>query len=158
MSIKIKLERNIAEKSIKNYVLFCDENFKIQGLDKLSLANQSRVINKTISNNKLKDETFLSFNINPNQKIILVKLKQSSSSLENEEIGAKYYNFIKKNSIFNSTFFENNIIEASSKKSNFTDEFFHGVQLRSYEFNKYKSKRKIDFYVISILSKKNLLR
>ena len=96
MSIKIKLERNIAEKSIKNYVLFCDENFKIQGLDKLSLANQSRVINKTISNNKLKDETFLSFNINPNQKIILVKLKQSSSSLENEEIGAKYYNFIKK--------------------------------------------------------------
>ena len=59
MSIKIKLERNIAEKSIKNYVLFCDENFKIQGLDKLSLANQSRVINKTISNNKLKDETFI---------------------------------------------------------------------------------------------------
>ena len=83
-----------------------------------------------------------------------MKLKQSSSSLENEEIGAKYYNFIKKNSIFNSTFFENNIIEASSKKSNFTDEFFHGVQLRSYEFNKYKSKRKIDFYVISILIKK----
>ena len=35
MSIKISLKKNISEKNIKNYVLFADENFKINGLSRL---------------------------------------------------------------------------------------------------------------------------
>ena len=157
MSIKIKIERNIAEKSIKNYVLFCDEDFKIRGLSKLSLANQANIINKTINNNKIKDENFLSFNLNPNQKIILIKVKNNSSQLENETNGAKFYNYIKKNSFFDSTFLEKNIYDIIQKNSNFTDEFFHGIQLRSYEFKKYKSKIKNDLFKINILNKNNLV-
>ena len=157
MSIKIKIERNIAEKSIKNYVLFCDENFKINGLAKLSLADKSNIINKTINSNKIKEENFLSFNINPDQKIILVKLTKDNSQLENEKIGAKFYDYIKKNSILSSTFLENNIHELNKKNLNFIDEFFHGAKLKSYDFNKYKSKKKTSSFDIKIFSKSGLI-
>ena len=54
MSIKITLKSNINDKLVKNYVLFCDENFKIFGLSKLSLNKQSEIINKTVNSNNLK--------------------------------------------------------------------------------------------------------
>ena len=66
------------------------------GLRNLPLTEDVVKINKTIKNNKLKDKDFLLFNLNPSQKILLIKIKSSKSSLDNEKIGAKFYNFIKK--------------------------------------------------------------
>ena len=62
MSIKISLKKNISEKNIKNYVLFADENFKINGLSRISLNKQSNLLNKAIISNKLYTKTFLQFN------------------------------------------------------------------------------------------------
>ena len=88
MSIKISLKKNISEKNIKNYVLFTDENFKINGLSRLSLNKQSNLLNKAIISNKLHSKTFLQFNLNPSQKIILIKLNKNQSSVDNEKKGA----------------------------------------------------------------------
>ena len=52
MSIKISYKNSISEKLIKNYVLFANEEFKINGLKKLSLSRQSNQINRTINSNK----------------------------------------------------------------------------------------------------------
>ncbi len=153
MSIKISFKKNIIENKIKNYILFTNDNLKIRGLDKTPLSKLSNIINKTINNNKLKDKNFQHFNINSNQRIILIKLKDSSSSLENERLGAKFYDYIKSNIIQSSTFLENNIKELSQKNKNFLDEFFHGAKLKSYVFNKYKSKKKSLLFEITILSK-----
>ena len=49
MSIKISYKKGISEKTIKNYVLFANEEFKINGLNKLSLSKQSNQINRTIN-------------------------------------------------------------------------------------------------------------
>ena len=38
MAIKISFKKNISENKIENYILFTDENFKIGGLDKISLS------------------------------------------------------------------------------------------------------------------------
>ena len=46
MSIKISLKKNISEKNIKNYVLFANEDFKIDGLAESSLK---RTLNSSIS-------------------------------------------------------------------------------------------------------------
>ena len=101
MSIKISLKKNISEKNIKNYVLFTDENFKINGLSRLSLNKQSNLLNKAIISNKLHSMTFLQFNLNPSQKIILIKLNKNQSSVDNEKKGAEFYKYIKENNIFN---------------------------------------------------------
>ena len=74
MSIKISLKKSISSKVVKNYVLFCNENFKINALSNLNLKNQSNFINKLINSNKLTKKDFLIFNITSIQKIILVKI------------------------------------------------------------------------------------
>ena len=72
MSIKISFKTPVAEKNIKNYVLFANENFEINGLSKLTLNKHSNLIKKTINSNKSKNTDFLTFNFNSNQKITLI--------------------------------------------------------------------------------------
>ena len=52
MSIKISHKKRIAEKNIKNYVLFADEEFVVSGLKKIHLVKNENQINKTIYPNK----------------------------------------------------------------------------------------------------------
>ena len=158
MAIKLSFKKNISENKIKNYILFSDENFKIMGINAISLAKQSNLINKIIANNKSKDKNFLLLNINSTQNVILIKLQSKISSFKNEKLGAEFYSFIKSNSIFSSTFIDNNIREISKKNKFFLDEFFHGAQLKSYEFNKYKTKKKNSLFEIDVLDKKSILR
>ena len=141
MSIKISYKKGIAEKSIKNYVLFSNEDFTINGLKKLSLRDSEIKINKTIISYKSKKKDIISFNIKPNQKITLIKVKKNQTATDNEKNGANFYNFAKANLLTDLTFFENNFIETQNKNKSFIDEFFHGMQLKSYEFVKYKTKK-----------------
>ena len=142
MSIQISYKKQINEKLIKNYVLFSDDGFKIDALNEMTLGNKASFIKEIIKKNESKKGNFLAFNINSIQRIILISLKKKTNSLENEKIGADFYNFIKSNSFFNLTLIEKNIRAARKNNSNILEEFLHGIELKSYEFNKYKSKKK----------------
>ena len=156
MSIKISYKNSISEKIIKNYVLFANEEFKINGLNKLSLNKQSNQINRTINSNKSKKKEFIIFNLNPDQKIILIKIKNNQTSTDNEKKGANFYNFVKSNLLTNLTFFDNNIYETQTKNKIFIEEFLHGMQLKSYEFNKYKTKKEMTDMNINIVFRKKI--
>ena len=147
MSIKISLKKNISEKNVKNYVLLSNEDFKIGGLAGTSLINHSNYINNAVNSDKTNSKNFLIFNLNSNQKVIVIKLKKEQNSLENEKIGAEFFNFIEKNFINYLTFLETNIEAASKKKKFFFDEFLHGAQLKSYTFTKYKTSKKKRFRI-----------
>ena len=97
---------------------------------------------KVLTQILIKKKKFLLFNLKPRQKIIIIKIKKNQSSLENEKIGAEFYNFVKQNSLFNFTLLENNILETNIKNKFFLEEFLHGAQLKSYIFEKYKTKKK----------------
>ena len=140
MSIKITYKNNKSESSIQNYALFTNEKFQIYGLRKLSIHNASNQINKIIRTyNDLNKKSFLFFNLSPNKKLLLIKLKDSQKFIENEKIGAKFYDFLKLDPNLKLTFYESNIKDTSSKNKNFFDEFIHGFKLKSYIFDKYKS-------------------
>ncbi len=81
MSIKISQKNKVEDKQVKNYVLFAGEGFEIFGLNKISLNSQSSFIKKSINSNKSKDKEFLVFNLNPTQKIILIKIKKKTTVL-----------------------------------------------------------------------------
>ena len=115
MSIKINLKKSINDNAIKNYALFTDQEYKVNSLNKLRLSKFTYEINKTINSNKSTKKDFLIFNLNPHQKIILIKLKKDISSLNNEKVGANFYNFIKSNSIKNLTFISDNFSEIFKK-------------------------------------------
>ena len=158
MSVKISTKKNISENKIKNFILFSDENFKIKGLNKTFLAKNSNLIDKLVSNNRIDGLDFLSLNLNSKQRIIIIKTSNINSSLKNEKMGAKFFDYLKKNSIFHSVCIESNIKEIAQKNQNFLDEFLHGLQLKSYEFNKYKTfkKDKRKNFEIDILIKSQL--
>ena len=145
MSIKLSIKKSYNEKMVKNYVFFTNEDFKIDALDKSVVGKFSNQIKKTINSSELKNKEFLSFNLNPSQKIILIKLKKNQSSLENEKIGAKFFDYTKSNSFFKIAFFEQNIYQIKSNSKYFFDEFILGVKLKSYIFDKYKTKKIIKF-------------
>ena len=142
MSFKISFKKNIVKNKIRNFVLFSDEKYKVFGLDKSLLSKDINNINKNIKNNEIKDKNFLTFNLNSNQKVIVVKLKNFLSSTENEKLGAEFYSHIKENQISNSTLLEDNFREFTKKNKNLLDQFIHGAKLKSYSFDKYKTKKK----------------
>ena len=155
MSIKLSIKKNLNENLVKNYVFFTSEDFKIIALNKLAVSKSSKEINKTINSNDLKNKEFLSFNLNPTQRIILIKIKKNQSSLDNEKIGAKFYDYIKSNSYYKISFFEQNINEINLKSKYFFDEFILGIKLKSYIFDKYKSKKNNKNFEIELVLKTN---
>ena len=121
MSIKIRLKNSLNEKLVKNHVFFTNQDFKIAGFNKLSIFKHSDFIIKSISSNKSSDKNFLSFDIGPTQKILLIKIKNNQSSLDIEKIGADFYSYLKSNSFLKSTFYEHNIKNANSNNQYFFD-------------------------------------
>ncbi len=153
MSIKISIKNSLNQKSVKNHVFFTNKNFKINELSKLPISKFSSFINQSLSTNALSDKNFLSLDINASQKVIFIKIKDSQSPLDVEKIGAEFYVYLKSNSYLKTTFYEQNIRNTFPKNKFFFDQFAQGLQLKSYEFNKYKSKSKEKKFDIEILSK-----
>ena len=151
MTIKVNYINSKDLKNTKNLALFSDENFKIFNLKFLGLPNQN-IINELIQNNNEKKKKILHLNLNKKQNLIIIKTnKKHQTNIDNEKLGAEFYDFINSNSINNLLFFDQNFFD-----NNFIDEFFHGIGLKSYQFKKYKSQKETkEFKInISIKSKK----
>ncbi len=54
------------------------------------------------------------------------------------------------------TFFDNNILATQTKNKIFLEEFIHGMQIKGYEFNKYKTKKEITDININIVYRKKI--
>ena len=151
MTIKLNFLKNIDLKSSKNLALFSDENFKILNFKALDLPNQG-LVSDLIQNNKDKKKNILHLNINKKQNLLIVKLNKKQDSLENEKLGAIFYDFIDSHLIDNLTFIDQNFTYKDLNQT-FIDEFFHGIELKSYQFKKYKSKKDIKELKINIIYK-----
>ncbi|MDA9726316.1 leucyl aminopeptidase [Candidatus Pelagibacter sp.] len=125
-------------------------------------TNQNKIVkslNKSLFANKLfLDTKFLIQNLN-SKTYIFVNCTKSKTSLDYEKLGSNLFLFLKNNKIEKS-FFETNL----SKITNIQlEKFLHGAQLKSYEFNVYKTDKSknitTNLYVVGHKSKKtNLLR
>ncbi len=125
-------------------------------------TTQNKIIkslNKSIFSNKLfLERKFLIQNIN-DKIYVFVNCTKSKTSLDYEKLGSNLFLFLKNNKIEKS-FFETNL----SKITNIQlEKFLHGAQLKSYEFNVYKTDKSknltTNLYVVGHKSKKtNLLR
>jgi leucyl aminopeptidase len=141
MKLEIKKNNNNQEKFIKNYALFTDENFILGSLKNTKLSSKVPELNKTIQSYKNTKSNIISFNLNSDQKIIFIKLKKNLSFLEIEQLGAELYEHADKNLINQMSFLKQNISNLRIKEDYFFDYFLMGVQLKSYQFSKYKTKK-----------------
>jgi len=151
MTIQINYKTSNSKKVSSNLVLFVDEKFNIIGLKKHISNSEFSYISDLLKNSDLK-KSLLVFEINSKKTIFLVSIKKDIKTSDIENLGAKFHSYInydKQNDYFI------NSDTASSKIENFVGYFLHGIKLKSYEFNIYKSKKNKKIISINVIGNKN---
>jgi leucyl aminopeptidase len=151
MSIKINYSNKVSSKSSNNLVLFTEENFNINGLKKYISNVEFSYINDLLKNSDLK-KNFHFFEVNSKKTIFLVSVKKNLEVSDIEGLGAEFYSYI--NYSKKGDFFINSDT-ISNKSENFLGYFLHGLKLKSYEFNIYKSKKDKKTILINVIRDKN---
>ena len=153
MSVQVVYKNKAKSSNLGVIALFVDEKFRIKNTNGFLSKNEISYIEKTLKNKKNTKENIVSFNINEKTTVILISLKKDLKSFDVENLGAVFYNFIKKNS-----FKDLSIISQSVKSKpgkDFIGRFMHGLKLKSYEFNIYKSKKTKNIITINIIGKQS---
>ena len=151
MSIQINYKNISLKNPSTNLVLFVNENFNINGLKKHITNSEFSYVSDLLKNSDLK-KNLLFFEVNSKKTIFLVSIKKDLKTSDIESLGAKFHGFInydKKNDYFV------NSDTINSKIENFVGYFLHGLKLKSYEFNIYKSKKDKRLVSINIIGNKN---
>ena len=137
MNIRINFKKQVKSKSNANLILFADEKFNITGLKKhISQSEYSYIsdlIDKIDSKKKI-----VTFDISSKKKIILVSFKKNLTDSDTENLGARCYEILyelkESEYIVNSDTIQNRF-------KNVIGYFLHGIRLKSYKFEKYKTKK-----------------
>jgi len=151
MTVQVLYKNNNFQESIANLVLFTDENFNINGLKKYTSNEEFSYVSDLLKTSNLK-KNLLFFEINSKKTIFLVSIKKDLKTSDIESLGAKFHSYIKyekKNDYFV------NSDTINSKIENFLGYFLHGLKLRSYEFNIYKSKKNKRLISVNVIGTKN---
>ncbi|MDB9743826.1 leucyl aminopeptidase [Pelagibacteraceae bacterium] len=151
MTIKINYSNKAISKSSANLVLFADEKFSINALKKHLSNSEFTYINDLLKSIDLK-KNIIVFEMNSKKKIVLVSIKKDLNSFNIENLGAEFYGRI--NYGKNSEYFINSD-SVIGIHENFIGYFLHGIKLKSYEFNKYKTKKETRLISINVLGNKN---
>ena len=154
MSIKIYHKNNNYKKTTTNVVLFADEKFNISDLKKYLSNSEFFYISDLLKTCDLK-KNLLVFQINSKKKIILISIKKNLETTDVENLGAEFYSYI---NYGNKGEFTINADSIKSKIEDFLGYFLHGLKLKSYKFNIYKSKKEKKLFQVNVIGKKNKLK
>ncbi len=134
-----------------NHVLFVEEGFNIGGLKKHISNTEFSYISDLLKNSDLK-KNLLFFEVNSKKTIFLVSIKKNLETSDIENLGAEFHGYINYDKKSEYTVNSDSI---SSKFENFIGYFLHGLKLKSYKFNLYKSKKDTKLISINVIGKKN---
>jgi leucyl aminopeptidase len=151
MRVQVNYKNRNLEKISTNLILFVDEKFNISTLHNLISKNEINYISDLLKTSDL-NEDILSFKINSKKTIFLISIKKNAEILDIENLGAKFYGFL---NLENNEDYVLNSDTVNSKITNFVGYFLHGLKLKSYQFNLYKSKKKQKVVYINVIRKKN---
>ncbi len=147
MSVTINYIKAKPKKSSSNQILFVDENFSMSSLKKFLSNNEYNFVSDLLKTKDVKKQ-ILSFEINSKRKIILVSLKKGIKNSDVENLGANFFDLYKESRESNYIL---NTDSINIKQKNLIGYFLHGIKLKSYNFQKYKtkkSKKNISIFVI----------
>ena len=153
MSLKIKY-LNGKNTAIKNKAVILSQDSKISDFKGIfdDKTNQ-KIVNFLKNNKKTKDNKISSLNLDFDKKLIIILVVIKSEFFQSEKLGAKFYDFIKNNDVNDILIFGSNFRSVKHKIK--FESFLHGAELKSYEFNLYKSKNKKKLTTLNVWSKKN---
>ncbi len=137
MSVKINYNKSSLKSNSLNLILFTDEKFSISGLKKHISKKDYAYLSDLIKTKDLK-KNIHSFDVNSQRKIVLVSLKKNVKNYDLENLGAKFYDLFK-DFKQNEYYLNTDVVGTNSK--HLVGYFLHGLKLKSYTFEKYKTKK-----------------
>ena len=137
MNIKVNFKKQAFNKSNANLILFADEKFNITGIKK-HISNSEYSYISDLLNNKDDKKKIVTFDISSKKKIILVSLKRNLTDSELENLGAQCYVILNE---LKETEYVVNSDSVPNGFKNILGYFLHGIKLKSYKFEKYKTKK-----------------
>ena len=149
MNIKIIFKSQVSAKSNENLILFVDERFNITGLKKYIPNSEYSYVSDLIHNKDTKKK-IVTFDISSKKKIILVSLKKNLTESDAENLGAKCYDIL--NELKEIQYSVNSNTTPNGLK-NIIGYFLHGIKLKSYKFEKYKTKKNKGDIFINVIGK-----
>ncbi len=150
MTVQVSHINKANIKTSYNQVLFTNKNLDTNNL-KTGFTKDEGIFIKDILKKKNNKKDIFLFNVSSKKKLILIPVKEDLDETGVENLGAEFYNFIKKNLIYDFSI-NSNSLEIKTGK-NFLERFLHGFKLKSHEFNIYKSKNEEKIYKIYIIGK-----
>ena len=151
MSIEISYSKKTTSSASANLILFTNDKFDTSNLKRYLSGSDFAYINDILKTSDLKKNLFI-FEVSSKKKIILVSIKNNIKTSDIENLGAELFGRI--NFGKNSDYFVNSD-SVVGKHDNFLGHFLHGLKLKSYEFNKYKSKKEKRLILLNIIGAKN---
>ncbi|MDC3174365.1 leucyl aminopeptidase [Candidatus Pelagibacter sp.] len=151
MPLKINYKNNLSKKKSENLVLFVDDLFNLNGIKKHILKSEYSYVEDLVRNRD-KRKKIITYQINSKKKIILISANKNLTSTEAENLGAKFYEYIKETK---ENFFTIKSDTNINKLKNLVGYFLHGLKLKSYIFDKYKSKKDKISILINVTGKNN---
>ena len=149
MNIKINFKKQVLGKSYVNPILFVDEKFNINGIKK-HISNSEYSYISDLLNKKDDKKKIVTFDISSKKKIILISLKRNLTDSDAENLGAKCYVIL--NELKGAEYLVNSDTIPNGSK-NIVGHFLHGIKLKSYKFEKYKTKKNKGNIFISVVGK-----
>ena len=137
MNIRINFKSQVFNKSSGNLILFTDEKFNISSLKKHISSSEYIYILDILKTKDLKKK-IITFEINSKKKIILVSLKKKLTNFDAQNLGAECYLILSGSKIIGHNVNSETINNGSK---NLIGHFLHGMRLKSYKFEKYKTKK-----------------
>ena len=151
MTLKINHLKKKISNSSTNLVFFTNDKFKIDNIKKNFSSTEFTYVKDLLRTSDIK-KNILVFEVNSKKKIVLISIKDNLKTSELENLGAEFYTRI--NYGKHSEYYINSDT-VSGRYGNFLSHFLHGIKLRSYEFNKYKTKKETRIININVVGNKN---
>ena len=132
-------------------IFFVGEKFDINGIKNKVSNTEFSYISDLLKNSDLK-KNLLFFEISSKKTIFLISVKKILETSDIESLGAEFHGYMNYDKKIEYFVHSDSI---SVKSENFINHFLHGLKLKSYKFNIYKSKKTKKIISINVVGIKN---
>jgi len=150
MSLNINFKSKLSTECILVFLNNKTNNSYLKKLLNLKIPDNFKHLSKSNRFDAQNKNNFHLINLNFNKKIILLNIDNKTMEVNIKKLGADFFDFIKLNSIKSINVIEKNLNDYIKSNKLFLNEFLYGVQLKSYEFNKYKTNFNLEYININI--------
>ena len=153
MSVQVVYKNKVKSSISDTVVLFVDDKYKINLPNNLINNDEALFLNKILKNKKSSKNKIFIVNINEKKTALIIFYEKKNTINDFEKLGASCFEFLEKNSL-NSILINNAGILV--KNANILlDHFIHGINLKSYKFQTYKSKKSKKLIKITVSGKQD---